>query len=168
LAELRSATIATLDSAIFDGYLTKPLATEGIGLPTFTDEFPTMSGQITRMFVGGRGSRRDVRTTPLEEDLVDRDFGEDDGVSLVLTDLLWLDGDWLLDVPLLERRRVLESIVQPGELVRSGPFVRPPIDSWISSWRAQGFRGMTFKASNSRYRPGEASDEWTLSDLPLR
>ena len=54
------------------------------------------------------------------------------------------------------------------QLVRPSPFVREPLGSWIGSWRAQGFRGMTFKAANSRYRPGETADDWTLADLPHR
>ena len=65
----------------------------------------------------------------------------DDVVNLVVVDLLWLDGEWLLDVPLLERKRVLESILPPSQLVRASPYVRQPIGTWIGSWRAQGFRG---------------------------
>ena len=160
--------VKAVDGAIFDGYLTKQILTEGVGVPSWVNEYPTMTGQITRMFVGGRRSRVDSHDAIREKELADRDFGDEDAVNLVLTDLLWLDGQWLLDVPLLERRRVLEAIVEPGELVRAGPYVRYPIDSWVGSWRAQGFRGMTFKAANSRYRPGEASAEWTISDLPRR
>ena len=96
------------------------------------------------------------------------DFEPHDVVNVVLVDLLWLDGQWLLDVPLLERKRVLESIVPPERLVRPSPFVREPLGSWIGSWRAQGFRAMSFKAANSRYRPGETADDWTLADLPHR
>ena len=167
-AALTLSTSAAVDGAIFDGYLTKQVLSEGVGVPSWVNEYPTMTGQITRMFVGGRRSRVDAHDARREAELADRAFGEDDVVNLVLTDLLWLDGQWRLDVPLLERRRVLESIVRPSELVRAGPFVRHPIDSWIGSWRAQGFRGLTFKAANSRYRPGEASEEWTTSDLPRR
>ena len=54
-------------------------------------------------------------------------------------DLLWLDGESLLDVPLLERKRLLESVLDESELVRRGAFVRPPIETWIGSWRALGF-----------------------------
>jgi ATP-dependent DNA ligase len=103
-----------------------------------------------------------------QEEAEDAQFDETDVVNLIVNDLLWLDGQWLLDVPLLERKRVLESILPPGQLVRPGPFVRMPIDSWIGSWRAQGFRGMAFKAANSRYRPGETAADWTLADLPRR
>jgi hypothetical protein len=167
-AALERAVSGSIDGAIFDGYLTKQLPSEGVGRPTINEEIPTMAGQMTRLFVGGRGLRPKVRGGPTEADVADRELTADDVINLVLTDLLWLDGEWLLDVPLLERRRVLESVVEPSALVRSGPFVRYPIDSWVASWRAQGFRGLTVKAANSRYKPGETSEEWAVSDLPAR
>ena len=60
----------------------------------------------------------------------------------------------LLDIPLLERRRLLEGVLVESDVVRIGAFVRPPIQHWVTSWRAQGFEGLTFKAANSRYLPG--------------
>jgi ATP-dependent DNA ligase len=83
-------------------------------------------------------------------------------------DVLWLDGEWLLDVPLLERKRLLESVVPASELIRPGPYVRPPISTWVGSWRAQGFRGLSFKAANSRYRPGESAPDWATTPMPRR
>jgi hypothetical protein len=165
---LERAVTASIDGGIFDGYLTKQLPSEGVGMQTISDEVPTMAGQMTRLFIGGRGTRPNVRRGRTEADVADRELSADDVINIVLTDLLWLDGEWLLEVPLLERRRVLESVVEPSDLVRSGPFVRYPIDSWVASWRAQGFRGLTVKAANSRYRPGETSEEWAVSDLPAR
>ena len=38
--------------------------------------------------------------------------------AFVATDLLWLDGESLLDVPLLERRRLLEGVLDQSYLVR--------------------------------------------------
>jgi hypothetical protein len=154
--------------AIFEGYLTKQTASEGVGVTTWVPDYPTVTGQMTRMFIGGRRDRMQEIEERREAEVAAVDFGEDDPVNLVVVDMLWLDGQWLLDVPLLERKRVLESIVPQGQLVRPGPFVRQPIGSWVGSWRAQGFRALTFKAANSRYRPGETADDWTLSDLPRR
>jgi len=165
---LARATMASADGAIFEGYLTKQVLSEGVGVRAWTPEYPTMTGQMTKMLIGGRRRQIEEIEKQREAEIADRQFAEDDEVNLVVVDLLWLDGEWLLDVPLLERRRVLESILQPGDLVRPGLFVRQPIDSWIGSWRAQGFRGLTFKAANSRYRPGETADDWTRSDLPRR
>jgi len=156
------------DGAILDGYLTKQIASEGVGVHTWVNEYPTLSGQMSKMLVGGRRDRLAEVERRREEELAAIRFDEEEAVNLVVVDLLWLDGQWLLDVPLLERKRVLESILPPGQLVRPGPFVRQPIGSWIGSWRAQGFRAMTFKAANSRYRPGETSADWTLADMPRR
>ena len=95
-------------------------------------------------------------------------IADDDTVNLVVVDLLWLDGEWLLDVPLLERKRLLEAILPGSSLVRTGPFVRPPIGTWIGSWRSQGFRGLSFKAANSRYEPGARSSDWATATMPRR
>ena len=59
-----------------------------------------------------------------------------------MIDLLWLDDTSLLDVPLLERRRLLEGALVESDFVRVGAYVRPPIDTWVGSWRAQGFEGL--------------------------
>ena len=154
--------------AILEGYLTKQAATEGVGVQTMAPQYPGVGSAITRLFVGGRRERdlqvKDEQVQERAEEI----FGEDDIVNLVVVDLLWLDGQWLLDVPLLERKRVLESIVPAEQLIRPSPYRREPLGSWIESWRAQGFRGMTFKGANSRYRPGETADDWTLTDLPRR
>ena len=67
----------------------------------------------------------------------------------------------LLDVPLLERERLLEAVLRRVRLVRLGAFVRPPIEAWVGSWRSQGFTGLTFKAANSRYLPGRVPNpDW--------
>jgi len=164
----RAVGRAAVDGAIFEAYLTKQGDSEGVGVRTWPKEYPTITGTMTRMFIGGRRNRLQEYEERREAEAAEHEFGEDDVVSLVIVDLLWLDGQWLLDVPLLERKRILESIVPAEALVRPGPYVRQPIASWIGSWRAQGFRAMTFKSANSRYRPGETADDWTLADMPRR
>jgi hypothetical protein len=81
-------------------------------------------------------------------------------LAFVALDLLSVDGQDLLDLPLLERKRQLESLFVESDLVRLSPVVRPPIRPWLNSWKSAGFRGLLIKAANSRYRPGELTDEW--------
>jgi hypothetical protein len=164
----RAAGRESPEGAIFEGYLTKQAATEGVGVQTMAPQYPSVGSAITRLFIGGRRERDlQVKEEQVQEHAEEL-FSADEVVNLVVVDLLWLDGQWLLDVPLLERKRVLESIVPAEQLVRPSPYRREPLGSWIESWRAQGFRGMTFKSANSRYRPGETADDWTLTDLPRR
>ncbi|MFL5681623.1 MAG: hypothetical protein ACJ77O_00605 [Chloroflexota bacterium] len=163
----RATDAAVEEGAIFEGYLSKQLAPEGVGADIGVSTV-TPTSAITKMFVGGRRDRAaeyEERRAAEREALT---FAPEDVVSLVVVDLLWLDGQWLLEVPLLERKRVLESIVPAEQLIRPSPYVREPLGSWMGSWRAQGFRAMSFKAANSRYRPGETARDWTLADLPRR
>ncbi len=164
----RAMASTTVDGAIVDGYMTKQIASEGVGVRAWVNDYPTLAGTMSRMLIGGRRNRLDDMERRREAEIEESQLDDVDTVNLVVVDLLWLDGQWLLDVPLLERRRVLDSILPPAELVRPGPFVRHPIGSWVGSWRAQGFRGLTFKAANSRYRPGETAADWTASDMPRR
>jgi ATP-dependent DNA ligase len=88
--------------------------------------------------------------------------------AIVAVDLLWLDGESLIDVPLLERKRLLESALLDHELVRRTMVVRPPVEAWYGQWRALGFREFAVKGANSRYRPGTVSPHWATQIIPRR
>ncbi|HEY4632984.1 MAG TPA: hypothetical protein VIH00_03620 [Candidatus Limnocylindrales bacterium] len=159
---------STADAVILDGYLTKQASTDDAGVYTGVELTPSTGEFLTQTFIGKRRNRSEEMLQEREAEHAARTFEPNDVVALVAVDLLWLDGTWLLDVPLLERRRLLEAVVPGGELIRPGMYVRPPIDAWIGSWRAQGFAGMTFKAANSRYRPGEIATDWATASMPRR
>ena len=84
----------------------------------------------------------------------------EDRRAFVAVDCLELDGDSLLDVPLLERRRLLESVIAESDLVRLSPVVKHPIGGWLDSWRGIGFTHIVAKHQNSRYASGEQNEEW--------
>lgn len=74
--------------------------------------------------------------------------------AFVATDLLWLDGVSLLDVPLLERKRHLETILEASYLVRVTPFIKPSAILTLVTWGTLGFRELTYRATNGRYMAG--------------
>jgi hypothetical protein len=127
-----------------------------------------LTGQATR---GGEGTALvlEARVSPLspilprpaEIDVPGR-VADEGPIAFVAVDLLRLDGEDLFDLPLLERKRLLESTLRVEELVRVTPFARPPIQTWLASWKAAGFGGVIMKAANSRYRPAALTDEWTV------
>jgi ATP-dependent DNA ligase len=80
--------------------------------------------------------------------------------AFVAVDLLELDGEPLYDVPLQERRRLLESVIDETVQVRLSPVVKHPLGGWLISWRANGFTHYVAKHQNARYRPGERNDDW--------
>ncbi len=158
----------TAEAAVLDGYLTKQVVNDDRGIYTGPDELPSTGKLIAQSMIGVRRNRAEEAANVREAELAARTFESDDPVNLVLTDVLWLVGDSLLDVPLLERKRILESMLPGDDLVRAGLYVRPPISTWIGSWRAQGFTGLTFKEANGRYHPGEATRDWATSGMPRR
>ena len=154
-------------SAIVDGFLTKQ-PTEDVVYETPKADVPTLTQFIAKPFIG---IRRDPQKEAADEKahLVEAaTFRDDEMVAFVATDLLWLDGDSLLDVPLLERKRLLDSVIEPTDLVRLGQYVRPPLQTWIATWRRFGFIGVSYRAANSRYHPGEERPDWTLVPMPRR
>jgi ATP-dependent DNA ligase len=162
--EIAEATVEALaaESAVLDGYLTPQPLSPGTGL-VGEISVPTATEMTTQMLLGrARTRKRELA------DAKPAAIAPGDPLALVVVDLLSLDDEPLLDVPLLERKRLLEGAVRPSHLVRLGAYVRPPIDAWIGSWRSQGFRAIAFKEANGRYRPGERADDWAVANIPTR
>jgi ATP-dependent DNA ligase len=163
LPALRDAVAASVaaSEAVIDGVISRQVGIDGVGAANV----PEMRGrpglflssrvdlEVIRRGEGpgdDRHGAREVAGSPAERD------------GFVAVDLLRVDGTSLLDVPLLERKRLLESVIRPGELVRSSVLVRPPIETWIATWKSLGLRGGILKAANSRYLPGQDTTEWRL------
>ena len=77
-------------------------------------------------------------------------------------DLLEVDGESLLAVPLLERRRHLQGVLVPSPNVRLTPFVTRGLRSWHDTLMAQGFKRAVLKNWNSAYAPGKTTDDWLV------
>ena len=177
-AELAASMRA--DSLVVDGYLTDQARTSGVGVALDLEEAPGMSEHMAQFFLGqkgadlvaGRGNipgKSTARTVSQVEASAQASALEGPApISFVAIDLLALDGEPLLEVPLLERKRLLESALVEGERVRCTPYVREPAGSFIITWRSAGFGGLAYKTANSRYRPGDPNDDWSLIEMPRR
>ena len=86
--------------------------------------------------------------------------------AFVATDLLWIDGESLLDVPLLERRRLLDGVLDESYLVRRSAIVRPSAVLTLVTWGSLGFRDLSYRAANSRYLPGQENPDWAIARAP--
>ena len=155
--EISSAALA--DELILDGFLTVEPTQATAGIPITGIEAPSAGQMMTQMLVGTRRSRPSESTNRLDPDRP---------IAFVAVDLLSIDGASLLDVPLLERKRLLDGALRTGELVRITPFVRPPIGTFVATWRALGFGALAFKAANSRYIPSGRNDDWSIAPMPIK
>ena len=168
--DLRAAAAesALAGELVADGYLLPaPLRdTVGVVVNLVVDAIPTPSERSRRMFIGSGGEkRREARENAEARDI---SVAPTDPAAFVAVDLLWLDGESLLDVPLQERKRLLDSVLAEHELIRRTVVVRPPIEGWFAQWKALGFREIAFKAANSRYEPGAISPDWATAPIPKR
>jgi bifunctional non-homologous end joining protein LigD len=111
----------------------------------FTDGRPVFGALADRIHV----------TSPRRAEQV----AETNPVTLIVFDLLHLDGHDLLDLPWTQRREVL------GQVVNDGPrWQVPPSyddgDLLLAATREQGLEGIVSKRRASPYRPGVRSADW--------
>ena len=164
---IRSSNLAI--ELVLDGYLMPgPLRSNPVADVKPGSESMLTPAQLTRqMFLGGGGSNR--RREALERAEARRVVLEPEGpTAFVAIDLLWLDGQPLLDLPLLERRRLLESALAEADLVRRTVAVRPPVEAWYAQWKTLGIVEFAVKDANSRYTPGGESSDWVAAPIPRR
>jgi len=88
-------------------------------------------------------------------------------LSLVVFDILFLDGDELTQLPWNERRSRLEQLKLPPPYVCS----QVELESGEALWEAisaESLEGMVAKRITSRYRPGQRSPDWRKIALVQR
>ena len=79
-------------------------------------------------------------------------------------DLLEVDGESLLSVPLLERKRHLEGLLAPSVNVRLTAYVTRGLRAWRDTLGGLGFKRVVLKNWNSTYSPGQTSPTWLIID----
>lgn len=147
-AAIATATLA--EDAVLDGVLTSQATRGGVGAAIVPEARRSVTSSLLGPAAGDPGiSVRSRGSAPSESP-----------EAFVAFDLLRVDGQSLLDLPLLERHRLLESVIPEGPLVRVSIVCRPPIDPWIATWQASGLRGGMLKSANGRYLPGDRTPEW--------
>jgi hypothetical protein len=77
-------------------------------------------------------------------------------------DLIEVDGQSFLGVPLLERKRHLEGVLRPSRNVRLTAYRSRDLRSWRETLQEQGFRRVVLKDQNSTYSPGSSNESWVV------
>jgi bifunctional non-homologous end joining protein LigD len=81
-------------------------------------------------------------------------------IQFVAFDLLWLDGESLLELPLAERRARLSEVLVPRDDVRFSEAVDGRGTAFFRQIRDLGLEGVVAKRLTSQYRPGARSPDW--------
>jgi ATP-dependent DNA ligase len=156
---LAIAAAALADELVLDGYLTVEATQNPIGMDMEVVEAPTQ-GQMMAQFIAGDRLRRRFQK--------ERNLDPERPIAFVAVDLLSIEGTSLIDIPLLERKRLLDGALKVDAVVRITPYVRPPIGSLALTWHSQGFRHMAYKPSGGRYLPTGKPSDWVIVPIVLR
>jgi bifunctional non-homologous end joining protein LigD len=81
-------------------------------------------------------------------------------VALMLFDLLYLDGEMLIKLPLEERKRRLGALALNGPTWRTTTFSAGGGAALLAASREQRIEGIVAKRLASVYRPGRRSPDW--------
>jgi len=101
------------------------------------------------------------------------DFGDlqkptaDSHLVYYVFDILWLNGENLMEVPLLERKTILEKTIGRNEMILYSmhfPDAMPLFDQM----KAMGMEGIVSKKADSEYLPGTRSNFWLKTPTEIR
>ena len=87
-------------------------------------------------------------------------------VSFWAFDLLWIDGEPLLDRPYLERRQRLEELHLTGPCGVLPRFPGPDAADLLDACATHDVEGIVLKRLRSIYRPGERTRHWRKLKTP--
>lgn len=81
-------------------------------------------------------------------------------VAYITFDLLWLDGESLLERPLEERYEELRRVLVPGPRVQHSVRIDAAGATLFAEARKRGLEGIVAKRKGSTYRPGRRTKDW--------
>jgi len=94
-------------------------------------------------------------------DLVQRSgVGSDRQAVIQFFDVLQVDGTDTIDLSYLDRRRLLDQLVEPGDNWTVPSFTVGDGAALVAATAEQGLEGVIAKRVDSRYRPGTRTKDW--------
>ncbi|WP_165438377.1 histidine kinase [Pseudonocardia sediminis] len=125
-----------------------------------------LDGTVVALDEAGRPSRRPLmrRTNTVRPDAA---LQSEVPVGYVVTDLLWADGQRVLDLPYRERRHELEALGLGGPTILVSPsFGLDEADLVMRTAEQYGLDGLHLKRLDVPYQPGRRTRNWLR--VPLR
>jgi bifunctional non-homologous end joining protein LigD len=145
------------------------------GIDSVTDLFPelrliarvlgsteaVLDGEIVVLGSGGSPGAESLRERKrASSDSVARRLARQKPATLMIFDLLFCDGEPLLDLPYTERRQRLEELGLQGDAWQTPSYHRGEGSQLLEAARARGLAGLLAKRLDSAYEPGRRSDAW--------
>ena len=94
-------------------------------------------------------------------DLVQRSgVGSDRQAVIQFFDVLQIDGNDTTDLPYIDRRRLLDQLIEPGDNWTVPSYRIGDGPTLLAATAEQGLEGVIAKRIDSRYRPGTRTKDW--------
>ncbi|MGH9108808.1 MAG: non-homologous end-joining DNA ligase [Acidimicrobiales bacterium] len=120
-----------------------------------------LDGEIVSFDDRGRPSfRRLQKRMHVTDAAVARRLAQSDPAVLLLFDVLFLDGESLLEQPYMERRHRLEALALAGPAWKTPPVFDGQGDDALAFSREHELEGVVAKRLTSTYQPGRRSPAW--------
>ena len=100
--------------------------------------------------------KRSQNTKAIDIDHMARKFP----ATYVIFDILEKEGVELLDIPLMERKKILKNSVKEGKFVVLSMFVENTGEPYYRAALEKGVEGVMAKKKQSVYEPGKRSNNW--------
>ncbi len=110
-----------------------------------------------RGFASKRGERTPRDRSGKDEASEERPKAQ---LAYFLFDLIYLDGQSLVDVPLEERKKLLKTSLREHAVVHYASHIERDGEDFYEAARKQGLEGIVAKLRHSRYEPGRRSKSW--------
>ena len=81
-------------------------------------------------------------------------------VLFIAFDLLWLDGESLVERPLEERVSELHRVLVPGQRIQNSVVIEGKGTALFEQVKARGLEGVIAKKKGSAYKPGRRTKDW--------
>lgn len=122
-----------------------------------------LEGEIIAYAEGKKLTFFDLQKRLGRRDQADLFMPSDISVRYVVFDLLWMNGESLLDRPLNERRQVLQTLSMPEGMALitvEKAVSAEEIEALFMAARRRGNEGLIIKESSSAYTPGRRGKSW--------
>lgn len=81
-------------------------------------------------------------------------------IQYCVFDIIYWKGEKVTHLPLVERKAILESIIQPNETIALVPFIEGNGETFFNLTKEQGLEGIVIKEKNSKYEISKRSHSW--------
>jgi bifunctional non-homologous end joining protein LigD len=142
----------------------KKVALYSRNLKSFNEDYPTIVKSLEKvkesLLFDGEIIAYDSKGTPSFQALQNLGRNQDTKIEYIIFDLLFLEGKNLMDLPLIERKKLLAKILSKYPELTFSSHIEENGIKFFEEAKKKNLEGIMAKKIDGRYLPGKRSDSW--------